>query len=532
MHRLSFVTEQVAQHTNGTIGALLNATFGNAPELLIAVAALRSGYYRIVQLAMLGSMLSNLLLIFGMACFIGGIRWQVQTLRKTSGEVSIGMLWVATAGSLLPTTLSVAGQMSSDGYAAGGSHAWNFLIPNEFEITLCRVNASVMFIMYLCYLLFQLETHKEEFDDDELNSDDEDGGNEFMAGKLKAQPNRFCWLTLRPRCLKICRLNVDEYDALPLTKLGSPDYTRDSHDSDNLDADVAGISQAMNDTSERSEDDWSRSKCSHDRGSSALGTPAPARRRRLGSFREAPASPRRILSIDMINNEGGSANKYKSSDCPDNLDDEEAVCNNSLTERFPPAANNNMIISPSMQTAHGPVLSLRVGILWLFIITLCISAMSDILVDTIDGFAKRMRLSEVFTSMVIIPFFSNIAEQVSAFIFAFRNEMDLTIGVTVGSAIQIATMVLPGSVLIGMMMDRSMTLYFHCYETVCLFFGVLVTTAVLQGGTTNWLTGVLLIGIYIMMAAGIWFHVVEDLTVDAEILIRNATLAPAFNGGN
>jgi Ca2+:H+ antiporter len=51
------------------------------------------------------------------------------------------------------------------------------------------------------------------------------------------------------------------------------------------------------------------------------------------------------------------------------------------------------------------------GLLWLFIITLSISAMSDILVDTIDGFAYNYGISEVFTSLVILPYFSNIAEQ-------------------------------------------------------------------------------------------------------------------------
>jgi Ca2+:H+ antiporter len=91
--------------------------------------------------------------------------------------------------------------------------------------------------------------------------------------------------------------------------------------------------------------------------------------------------------------------------------------------------------------------------------------------------------------MVIVPFFSNVAEQVSAFLFAYRNEMDLVVGVTIGSAIQIASFVLPGSVLIGMVMDRSMTLYFRAYETVCMLFGVIVVGAVLQGGTTNWLVG-------------------------------------------
>ena len=91
--------------------------------------------------------------------------------------------------------------------------------------------------------------------------------------------------------------------------------------------------------------------------------------------------------------------------------------------------------------------------------------MSDILVDTIDGFAYRMHISEVFTSMVIVPFFSNVAEQVSAVLFAYRNEMDLCVGVTVGSAIQVATFVLPGCVIIGIFVDRSMTLFFAVLGT-------------------------------------------------------------------
>jgi Ca2+:H+ antiporter len=168
-------------------------------------------------------------------------------------------------------------------------------------------------------------------------------------------------------------------------------------------------------------------------------------------------------------------------------------------------------------------MSLRTGIVWLFIITLCISAMSDILVDTIDGFAYRLKISEVFTSMVIVPFFSNIAEQVSAVLFAYRNKMDLCVGVTVGSAIQVALFVLPGCVLIGMFVDRSMTLYFRGYETCCLLLAVITVAAVLQGGTTNWLVGFTLIGIYVMMASGFYFHELENLSTDAEIAIQNST---------
>jgi calcium/proton exchanger cax len=89
------------------------STFGNAPELLIATAALRSGFYRVVQLAMLGSILTNLLFVFGMSCLIGGMRWQVQEIRVISGNVSVGMLYLATAGSLLPAALFLSGQLPS-----------------------------------------------------------------------------------------------------------------------------------------------------------------------------------------------------------------------------------------------------------------------------------------------------------------------------------------------------------------------------------------------------------------------------------
>jgi len=168
-------------------------------------------------------------------------------------------------------------------------------------------------------------------------------------------------------------------------------------------------------------------------------------------------------------------------------------------------------------------MSFLVGILWLFIITLGISVLSDILVDTIDGFAETSHLSDVFTSMVIVPFFSNVAEQVSAIIFAYRNEMDLCVGVTVGSAIQVASFVLPGCVIIGWLVDRSMTLYFHGYETVCLFLAVIVVAAVLQGGSTNWLVGATCVSVYIMIATGFWFHSLEDLAIDAETFGQNAT---------
>jgi Ca2+/H+ antiporter len=160
--RLSYVTEQVAAHTNGTIGALLNATFGNAPELLISTAALRSGFYRVTQLAMLGSMLTNLLFVFGLSCLVGGARYQVQELRITSGNVSVGMLLAATAGSLLPAALIMSGQLSQEGDKKSDNN-----LPSQEELSFSRVNAAIMMFLYMAYLTFQLGTHKEEFDEED-----------------------------------------------------------------------------------------------------------------------------------------------------------------------------------------------------------------------------------------------------------------------------------------------------------------------------------------------------------------------------
>ena len=169
------MTEHVAEHTNETIGALLNATFGNAPELLISCAALKNGFYRVVQLTLLGSVLTNLLFVFGFSCLIGGIRWQTQTLRITSGNVSIGMLFVATMGTVLPAVLKLANESVS----STGIHHMNSNISNntnievdttdeitETDIRFSRINAIIMVTGYCCYLLFQMGSHKEEFDYD------------------------------------------------------------------------------------------------------------------------------------------------------------------------------------------------------------------------------------------------------------------------------------------------------------------------------------------------------------------------------
>lgn len=512
-------------HTNGTIGALVNATFGNAPELLISIAALRSGFYRLTQLTMLGSMITNMIFVFGVACLIGGLRWHVQDIRLTSGNVSVVMLLVSTAGSLLPATLILSGHFdrrpaSTTGAAPASDHARQRSgllavdsTPTQEEITLSRVNAAVLLFLYVCFLIFQLHTHKEEFDDE--------------TAQVPARPNLCCqrlcqaaktssnnaqlWFPSARLGIKQRLSNENNNTSSPLhLEMATPpskhkmvrkripggdgesgdwgdgDFPTSNFRIQEHDEETASLLLHLGDESESS----NRSSSADQR----LGLRMKKHRRKQLS----PMMRKQISSSRGLSSSASSGVVLMDAQQPT------------------PSSSSKPSIDISSSNNNEPLLSMRTGIFWLFVVTMCISAISDVLVDTIDGFAQRMQLSQVFTSMVIIPFFSNVAEQVSAVIFAYRNKMDLCVGVTVGSAIQIATFVLPGAVLMAAFMDRSMTLYFHSYETVCWFFCTVVVGAVLQNGSTNWLVGACLVGIYIMFAAGIWYHEIENLSIDAE----------------
>jgi Ca2+/H+ antiporter len=532
-HRLSFVTEQVAMHTNQTFGALLNATFGNAPELLISTAALRAGFYRVVQLTLLGSILTNLLLVFGCACVVGGSRYKVQELRMVSGNVSIGMLYLSTAGLVLPAALKLSNQtmFTGDGEA-------------EAELQFSRFNSLVMAAMYVGYLFFQLHTHKEEFEDCHGASD--------SVALIDPQHLR------PPSALSNPPLNgASSVNGAPLRRL-----LRNTEIASNRSVSSARVTNNDADRCNRPVSSIEMSGLSRNEVKTA--------RPRRKSFSDVPPTEDEHNNIfrpqpqSVISKEGSynvrkrSGTKSISSRGEDGDETGDGSADGESQEEFElnemerqslmaapvtkiklrnSDGSEGMFVDASeagFSSDHGAIggeddvdsemqMTFRSGIVWLFAITLCISAMSDIIVQTIDGFAFKMRLSEVFTALVVVPFFSNIAEQTSAILFAYRNEMDLCVGITVGSAIQISLFVLPGTVLIGWVFDRSMSLFFQGFETCCLLMGVLSVGAVLQGGTSNWLTGFFCIGVYSMIAAGFWCHQIEDLSVDEETILRNIT---------
>ena len=103
--RLEFLTEELAEYTNPTVGGLLNATFGNLTEVIVSVFALRASPLRVVQLSLLGSVLSNTLLVLGCAFLFGGTKRKEQRFNAEGTSMNFGLLMLSALAIALPTLL-------------------------------------------------------------------------------------------------------------------------------------------------------------------------------------------------------------------------------------------------------------------------------------------------------------------------------------------------------------------------------------------------------------------------------------------
>jgi len=99
-------TEQISTRTGDAIGGLLNATFGNAPELIIATVALRAGYLDMVRASLIGAILANLLLALGLSFFLGGLRYRDQKYNPLAARTYSTMMLIAVISLLVPSAFS------------------------------------------------------------------------------------------------------------------------------------------------------------------------------------------------------------------------------------------------------------------------------------------------------------------------------------------------------------------------------------------------------------------------------------------
>jgi Ca2+:H+ antiporter len=137
-------TEHLAERLGEGIGGLLNATFGNAAELIIAIMALSAGYHDVVKASITGSIIGNILLVFGLSALWGGMRFESQRFNKTAASLGATMLTLSVIGLVIPAI-------------------FHFIVrgnPNAGERELSLEIAIILLVTYILSLLFTLKTHR------------------------------------------------------------------------------------------------------------------------------------------------------------------------------------------------------------------------------------------------------------------------------------------------------------------------------------------------------------------------------------
>ncbi|KLJ13622.1 calcium/proton exchanger [Blastomyces silverae] len=335
---LSFATEELAATMGETLGGLMNATFGNAVELIVSIVALKDNEIRVVQASMLGSILSNILLVLGCCFLVGGLRHHEQTFNSTVASTMSSLMAVASASLIIPATLYAALANSK-----ADTHG-NILI-------LSHGTAIILLVLYVMYLYFQLRSHRDLFES------------------------------------------------------GSAENANNGSVVRNGDGGEAAVAAVEEEEEERILNPW----------------------------------------------------------------------------------------------AAGIVL---------LIVTIAVSFCAELLVGSIDSIVEATHISKTFIGLILIPIVGNAAEHVTAIVVAYKNKMDLAIGVAIGSSLQIALFVTPFLVILGWIMGRDLTLHFHSFETVTFFLSQLVVTLLIQDGKSNYLEGGLCLGMYLIIALA--FYVYPD----------------------
>ncbi|KAL7423945.1 hypothetical protein Q5752_001530 [Cryptotrichosporon argae] len=313
-------TEQLSMKMGQTLGGLLNATFGNAVELIVAIAALLQNELRLVQTSLLGSVLSNLLLVLGMSFFAAGFYYSESTFQATAAQASSSLMTLACITLILPAAYHASSSDAPLTLFAPDSAPDPPTKDLHALLALSRGTAIILLLTYFAYLFFQLRTHAALF--------------------------------------------------------------------------------------------------------------------------EAEAS------------------------------DEEEVA----------------AMDPYSAGA------------WLLIITVVTAFAADILVGSIDETAQQLQIPKRFIGLILLPLVGNAAEHVTSVWMACKGKMELTIGVAVGSSIQIAAGMIPILVILAWPLHKDLTLFFANFETIVLFVSVMLVNLLLQDGRANYMEGLLLIALYLVIA--------------------------------
>ncbi len=351
-------TEHLAERFGEGIGGLLNATFGNAAELIIALVALNKGLVGVVKASITGSIIGNVLLVLGLSLFCGGVKFRTQRFNQTVARSSATTLLLAAIALMMPTIFH---------RVADETGSWSAQTEQRLSLAI----AVVLFVTYIGTLIFSLLTHRQ-----------------LYSGKTEGETSK------------------------------DDNQTKDDHQ--------ARVSET--------------------------------------------------------------------------------------------------IAKPHGDGAHdGAQWSLGKSIGILVVATAFVALMSEFLVGSVEAARSSLGLTEVFVGVIVVAIIGNAAEHSTAVLMAIRNKTDLSIGIAIGSSVQIALFVAPVLLFASYAFGRPMDLEFTIAEIAAVIVAVGITAQIAGDGESNWLEGAQLLAVYIIL--GILFYFLPDVHTPAPGAKSNTTTA-------
>ncbi|OCH86071.1 hypothetical protein OBBRIDRAFT_783856 [Obba rivulosa] len=159
---------------------------------------------------------------------------------------------------------------------------------------------------------------------------------------------------------------------------------------------------------------------------------------------------------------------------------------------------------PKKKAHEEEQISWTLTLLLMVVVTVLVAINSEWLVDSMDGISPA--ISKEWIGLILLPTVSSIAECVTAINVSVQDQLTLSISVAVGSTIQTALFVIPFMVILGWILDKPLALLFDPFESVVLYISVHTMGYVVADGKSNWLEGVILVCLYVVIAVAFWFY--------------------------
>jgi Ca2+:H+ antiporter len=154
---------------------------------------------------------------------------------------------------------------------------------------------------------------------------------------------------------------------------------------------------------------------------------------------------------------------------------------------------------------HEPQFGKVASLVVLLVATAAVAFVSEAFVGAVEPMTEEIGLSELFVGVIIVPVVGNIAEHIVGVQIAYKNQMDFSMGISLGSSIQVALLVTPILIFLGPLLGHPLRLTFTPLELGALAAAVIITGFVALDGQSNWLEGAMLIGVYLIAALAFFF---------------------------